>query len=319
MKTKTLEFIGKRQAGYRDRNLNEPSNGEIIVRNRYSLVSPGTELALYTGDHIGFSDPEITWARYPLDIGYSSVGEVVDSRNNTFPEGNIVLHYGTHSPISLLDKNAIKALVPKNLGEKEACFGRFAQIAYSSVAACTREPDNVLVYGAGIIGNLAAQWFVLEKASTVVVRDLSNSRMEKARLCGLTTDPKLLASPETPPQTIIEATGVPAVVQKALDEVAISGQVVLLGSTRGSMEINVYKQIHRKALVVSGAHETVLGKSANAVLDKALNLLGLGELKVAPLITHIISPEELPGIYEHLLNDPDEYLGVLVDWSSWND
>ena len=46
------------------------------------MISPGTELAFYTGTHIGFKDPSVKWAEYPFYPGYASVGNFVEIGNN---------------------------------------------------------------------------------------------------------------------------------------------------------------------------------------------------------------------------------------------
>ena len=316
MKTRTLVFEDRGRAAFVDRELPEPSDGEFLVRNSVSLVSPGTELALFTGTHVGFADPDITWAAYPLDIGYASAGRVIRSRHAGFPEGARVVHYGTHASLSLVGPTTMTHIVPEGLDEKTACFGRFAQIAYSAAAACTRNFGTVAVYGAGIVGNLAAQWFGILGADAVTIRDLSPERRETAARCGLAVESG--AAPE-PSDTVVEATGVPAVVNEALERAAVGGQVVLLGSTRGTAEIKVYKLIHRKALVLSGAHETVLGNRAEAVLGESLDRLASGDLTVGPMMTHVIGPDDLPGIYDRILASPGEYLAVHVDWSERHD
>jgi 2-desacetyl-2-hydroxyethyl bacteriochlorophyllide A dehydrogenase len=316
MKTKILVFEDKFSAAFAERVLPEPSHGEFLVRNSVSLVSPGTELALYTGTHVGFADPDIAWAAYPMDIGYASAGEVIASRSEGFPEGARVIHYGPHAPFSLVGPATTAHIIPKGLDEKTACFGRFAQIAYSAAAACTRDFGSVAVYGAGIVGNLAAQWFSVLGAGEVTVRDPDPARRETAARCGLKVES---GTPPGPAETVVEATGVPAVVNEALERAAVGGQVVLLGSTRGAVEINVYKSIHRKALVLSGAHETVLGDRALGVLGESLDRLAAGDLNAAPMMTHVIGPDDLTGIYDKILAAPQDYLGVHVDWSGRHD
>lgn len=342
MQNHTLVFTAAHCAEFQTRELSSPQENEVLVHNRYSLISPGTELALYTGSHVGFSDPEITWARYPIEPGYASVGEVIESESDRLPPGTILMHYGGHSRASLFDIDKVPwAVLPPGLDEKEACFARFAQIAYSSVAAALRPPGRVRVYGAGIVGNLAAQWFSISGADSVGLRELSKIRLEKARKCGVMVDEtagapsaEVAAAPSAaaastsaesagskndPPDTIVEATGVPAVVKEALAEIAPFGQVILLGSTRGQVELNVYKLVHRKAVLLSGAHETILGDTVREVLADSLKRLRDGSLQTAPLITHVISPAELPEIYPQLIEEPDTYLGVFVDWRLWND
>jgi NADPH:quinone reductase-like Zn-dependent oxidoreductase len=48
----------------------------VVVRSRASLVSPGTELAIFIRHDRGFDVPD-HWARYPWYPGDATVGEVV--------------------------------------------------------------------------------------------------------------------------------------------------------------------------------------------------------------------------------------------------
>ncbi len=71
---------------------------EVLVRNRLGLLSPGTELAVFTGSHRGF-DVEDHWARYPYYPGYAALGivEAVGERVRAFTPGDRVLHQGNHA------------------------------------------------------------------------------------------------------------------------------------------------------------------------------------------------------------------------------
>ena len=50
---------------------------DVLVRNRLSLISAGTELAMFTRTHRGFDEPEFSYAKYPFYPGYAAVGEVL--------------------------------------------------------------------------------------------------------------------------------------------------------------------------------------------------------------------------------------------------
>lgn len=321
MEQRVLVLTGERRAQFEARRIEEIPHGSVMIQNEYSLVSPGTELALYTGSHIGFSDPEITWARYPLDIGYASVGTITESRRGDLPKGTRVAHYGAHADRSVIDPDTLPCVpVPDDLSAAEACFGRFSQIAYSSVAALVRPARQVLVFGAGIVGNLAAQWF-REQGAKVWIADLSESRLARARTCGIegtiassSADIDAIRS-VVEPDTIVEATGAAPVVEDALRILRIRGQLVLLGSIRRPVTINAYKLIHRKLTAVVGAHETVLGEERSTVLADSLTRIAAKEIRVGELITHEIAPHKLLGVYERIEGDPDTWFGVMVKWS----
>lgn len=317
MKQRVLVFEEKQRARLQVRELPEIREGEALVRSVCSLVSPGTEIALYEKTHIGFADPEISWCAYPLDIGYATAGSVEASCIEGLEPGSTVVHYGPHADRTVISKDTpLWEPVPEGVSPSVSCFGRFAQIAYSSVAAAVRPPRRVEVYGAGIVGNLAAQWFKDLGAETSVV-DLSPRRLEIAAACGL---PRARKADEPYDQeaelidTVVEATGVASVVNEALECVAADGQVILLGSIRRPITVNAYKLIHRKAVLLSGAHESILGSRRGEVLRRSLAALKQGRLRVDPIITRRIRPDELPNVYEDIASAPDEYFGVLIEW-----
>jgi len=320
MKTRVLVFSGPKNAHLEERTIERKSDTELLIENEYSLVSPGTELALYKGTHIGFSDPDISWARYPLDIGYAAVGTVVESDRPEIPIGVRVAHYGAHGDMSIIDPDTLPCVpVPAPIDPEEACYGRFAQIAYSAVAASVREYGTVLVFGAGIVGNLAAQWF-REGGFDVWIVDPSASRLDRAAESGL--DRRIVTKSsdyegirwKVVPDTIVEATGVAPVVLDSLELLAPGGQLILLGSIRHPVEINAYKMIHRKATALVGAHETVLGDRRTDVLMDALDRIARRSLRVQALTSHRITPEELPATYDMIDADPDTWFGVCVKW-----
>lgn len=308
-----------------------PHDGQILVRNHYSLISPGTELALYTGTHVGFSDPDITWAKYPIQPGYASVG-VIEALPDSGPGkiGDVVLHFSPHGSHSLLDpQTGLLFVLEPDVDPKAALFARFAQIAATARHVCHVPPVSVLVIGAGLVGNLCAQLFQ-ENESDVVLADISETRLDLARQCGIRKRLNFAASDvrqhlqaltnDRGVDVIVEATGVPEVVTQALEIVNNYGEVLLLGSTRGPVELNVYKLIHRKKTMLSGAHESYFpvrserGVSHETMVYSILRQLVDNALKVAPLISHEIAPRDAKRAYEGLLHDKESYLGVMINW-----
>lgn len=304
---------------------------EILIKNKYSLISPGTELALFMGTHVGFKDPEIAWAKYPIAPGYASVGEVVKTggKVDCCKIGDVVFHYGTHADYTILDidKNLYYP-VRKDADMAKVLFARFCQISYTAVAASQNKTGNVLIYGAGMIGNFCAQIYKVTTGRRVFVADLSENRLEMARRCGLETinpgkgDCKELFSKATDGEgfsTVVEATGVPAVVNDCLRAVNEHGEVMFLGSTRGYVEVDVYKNIHRKFLTIYGAHENrypMFGSypSKKAFGDNAIKFIHEGKIHVDGFITDHIKPEQAQEAYQWLVDDRDHHLGIIIHW-----
>ncbi|TVS20933.1 MAG: hypothetical protein EA424_01470 [Planctomycetaceae bacterium] len=340
------------------------ADGQLLVRNAFSMISPGTELSLFTGAHVGFSDPEITWARYPLEPGYAAVGRVEEGTESFAAggqrprKGDWLLHYGTHSNRTVLDPER-QLWVPLSQHEVSDfsdesdpdtlmpyLLVRFAQIAATAVLAQVRPPENVLVFGAGIVGNLCAQLFSrVAGVKNVLLVDLSPRRLAIARSCGIAHAvvpddlDDLLAELRIDVDTVVEATGSPVVVQTALTRVAVGGQVLLLGSTKGEVDLNVYKLIHRKLVSLVGCHESLLPVTAGGMIRRPIweptdtaipawlrarshqemasaltDCMRNGELIAKPFIQRIVNPGDAQAVYEQLRDDPDEYLGVVLDW-----
>jgi NADPH:quinone reductase-like Zn-dependent oxidoreductase len=304
---------------------------QFLVRNTYSLISPGTELALYTGTHVGFSDPDIIWAKYPIQPGYASVGVIEESRGRSKGKiGDTVLHFSPHSSHSLLNaENDMFFVLEQKLDEKAALFARFAQIAATAVNIRHIQPASILILGAGLIGNLCAQLYQLQH-DTVLLADISERRLEIAQQCGVhrvLNSSAMDFSEKLHTLTnghgidlVIEVTGVPELVVQALELVNEFGEVLLLSSTRGTVDLNVYKLIHRKKTMLTGAHEGYFplksedGLSHEKFVNDILKNIADKNITTAPLISHKISHQEVKRAYEGLLHEKERYLGVIINW-----
>lgn len=304
---------------------------EIRIRNRMSMVSPGTELALYTGTHVGFGDPEIPFARYPLYPGYASVGivEEVGAEVSAPAVGSTVLHYQPHASHVTLDPAGSMCVPVPDRTPDRFLLVRFAQIASTALYAAHVEPQRVLVLGAGLVGNLCAQVFRRE-GSRVGIADLIPHRLDVAGKCGIEapvgeTDAEAQAAGVRAylgePDIVVEATGVPQLVTRALQLVRPGGEVILLGSSRGEVALNVYKLIHRKRTTLTGAHETLLPVHAAAdepsrerVARGLVSDIEAGRIVVEPLVSSRYAAEDIASAYGRLETRPEEELGVILEW-----
>jgi 2-desacetyl-2-hydroxyethyl bacteriochlorophyllide A dehydrogenase len=331
MKTRQLMLVDKNRVELEETQVTM-GTADILVKSRYSLISPGTELALFTGTHIGFNDPEIAWARYPIRPGYASVGTVEEAGSEAlgYSVGDHVLYFQPHADHSVFDpKKELIFRLPAGIDERAALFARFGQIAYTAVAASGLAEGWVLVLGGGIVGNLCAQLFQARRGRRVVVADLAPSRVALALRSGIGAaicnsdhglrEALLEVTGGEGVSTVVEATGVPSLVADALDLVNRLGEVILLGSTRGKVELDVYKRIHRKAVALIGAHESRYPRfGASASQDyfgsDVISMIADGTMKVEGFITDTVSPMDVGKAYRMLLDEQEKHLGVLIDW-----
>jgi 2-desacetyl-2-hydroxyethyl bacteriochlorophyllide A dehydrogenase len=317
----------------------EPGPHTIVASALCSLISVGTELALYSGTHIGFTLPDPPFPMMPQRPGYAMVGRVtaVGTEVEGVEQGQRVLLEAPHGSAAVADvcRDTIVPL-PNGLADAPGTLVRMAGIALTAVRVAPVQLGNaVLVYGLGLVGQLAAQLFRLSGARPVIGIDRIPARLEIARSHSITTlDVQEVDVPAEVlrltggwgPEIVVEATGSPAVVPLALQMVAKGGRVVLLGSTRGRVELDAYSQIHRKGIKLIGAHESVQDldltpghwpKVRN--LEMLAGLLASGELHTGGLITHTIAPNDALNIYDKLASRPQDYLGVVINWSGTGD
>ncbi len=330
---RSLNFIAPKKIGIVEENIPSPAAGEALIENELSLISPGTELALFTGTHVGFRDPDIPWAEFPLLPGYAAAGRVAEAGEGCpLAAGERVMYYGPHSSYGILKTGSECWARIAEVEEENSLFGRFAQISATVPYLAKKRRGNVLVFGAGLIGNFCAQLFALDGDRKVISADLSERRLSLAKSCGI---PYVINSGKEDLKTfirrvtdgegvalIVEATGVPRLVGQALELVNVLGAVYLLGSSRGDVTVNAYKHIHRKGVSLIGAHESVVGLLEKGLsshpdqetLQRMAAYLSDGSLKTDGMITHRIVPDQAEEYYNHLLEDRDNYLGVVIDW-----
>jgi threonine dehydrogenase-like Zn-dependent dehydrogenase len=300
----------------------EPGPRQILIRAACSLISAGTELALYTGAHPGFALPNAAWPKLPMPLGDTAAGvvEAVGSQVTEFAAGDRVAAWVAHGDWGVCDLDSTLARpVPAGV----TLLGvRQARITLG---------EAVVVIGLGLVGQFAAQLARLSGARPVIGLDLLPPRLAAAEAHGArpvnpqAEDARQAVAQATAgrmAEVVIEATGNPAAVPLALDLAAEAGRVVLLGSPRGKVEFDAYSTIHRKNIALLGAH-TRLGAGVGRDrtpwtharnVDLLLALLAEGSLRVDDLISHRIPPAAVFETYARLAERPQDFLGVVITW-----
>lgn len=308
--------------------------GAVRVANETSIVSAGTELAIYKGTE--------SWAPLPYVPGYGAVGRIAELSKEApregFAAGDRVFCYGGHRTSNVVNGGDLLVGVPAGLAPEHAVFARIGAVSITALRVSPPElGDVVVVLGLGLVGNLAAQLFA-RSGATVVCADICARRLELARQCGLrhvvdSSKEDLKASVMAlsggkGARTVVEATGVPAMAESAFAYAAPNGDVVLLGSPRGEYRGDLTALLNKVHLwgcgcvTLKGAHEWRFPlkpaegakHSIQRNVEILLGLLAAGDLNVAPLLTHLLPPAECQTAYQGLLNHKDVFGGVVFDW-----
>ena len=244
----------------------ELGRGEVLLRNRLGLISPGTELAIFCRTHRGFA-VEGHWARYPYYPGYCSVAEVVavGERVTALAPGDRVVHQGNHASHARQPANAV-VKVGNALGDERAVFLKMLGIALTpQLLSPVRFGESAIVFGLGMVGNLASQLCREAGAFPLTSVDPLPSRVEIARACGL--GGATAERGESTAAYVIEAVGLAAAFRGALAAVEPDGRVIVLSSPRERVEIDPYFDIHHRGVQVVGAHEWRRSREQRAPYD----------------------------------------------------
>src|SRR5438094_7362792 len=104
MKARQIVITESYKVAVREVDLPDPAPGQVLVRTEASFVSPGTELAVYTGTHQWLQDPNLPDWKFPFRPGYSAAGAVaaVGAGVAGLKPGDRVSYPGNHASPELL-------------------------------------------------------------------------------------------------------------------------------------------------------------------------------------------------------------------------
>jgi 2-desacetyl-2-hydroxyethyl bacteriochlorophyllide A dehydrogenase len=313
---------------------------EVRVKTARTLVSAGTEIAIYSGTHIGYSTPGARYPRLPFYPGYAYAGtvEAVGSEvtaHKLYKPGDRVVGSMGHQDRAVVEADGDRLdPIPDGVSFEQACLARLSAISLQGVRlARLAMGEHVAVFGQGLIGQLARQFAAIDGAATTTGVDLIDTRLEVARRHGAThvvnparEDLSALLASVTDGRgadACIEATGNPSVIADALRAVGRMGRVVLLGSPRGRIEIDPYRDLHSKGVALIGAHNNTTAAAPNAYYPwtqashrrLALELMRQGRLHTDGLISHRVPASEALPVWDALMTRQQDHLGVIIEWS----
>jgi threonine dehydrogenase-like Zn-dependent dehydrogenase len=317
----------------------------VLLRTEKTLISTGTELTGLSGEF----PPGSNWAsyvRYPWQPGYSYVGTVqaVGEGVTQLRLGMRVVGAAHHASAVVVGAGAVVPL-SEGIGAEEGTFAHLAATVLNGVHRANIElGECVVIVGAGLLGQMAAQYVRLSGGFPVVMVDLAEGRLALAKRLGVhhtlrlpvhEARPEILrlsksrgveparVQREGGADCVFEVTGHPAVVGPAVALARREGRVILLGSSRGASTIDFHDDTHGRGITLVGAHggttprhetpHTPWTRFRNEELF--LELVAAGLMNVKDLITHRYAGTQAPEAYRVLLEDRTRALGVILDWS----
>tara|TARA_B100000989_G_C19525522_1_gene466632 strand:- start:1254 stop:3353 length:2100 start_codon:yes stop_codon:yes gene_type:complete len=188
------------------------SENEVLIKNIYSVISPGTEKMLMEFGRANMLSKALQQPERVKDVinkisndglkatydsvnsklhewttsGYSSCGKVIESKTDEFKAGDLVISNGPHSEYVAVNKN-LCSLVPDNVSLLDASFTVLASVALQALRlAKPSQGETFVVYGLGLIGLILVQ-LLRSNGCKVMGVDVDENRLKLASKFGAFT------------------------------------------------------------------------------------------------------------------------------------
>lgn len=329
---KRIVFTKPKTAELLSEELRAIKANEALVETELTLISSGTERACILGM------PNTVPLTFPKHLGYCGIGRVTETGadvKNVAPGDRVLVYHGFHADFNAVNSDNLYRVYEEDLDSREAVFTIIASMGLGGVRKAELEiGESAMVMGLGLLGIFSVQFCALSGAHPVIAVDLNPERRALALKLGAdyALDPSepdfskkvKEITYEKGVSACIEVTGVAAALKQALDCAARQGRVVLLGCTRISdCDIDYYRQVHVPGIKIIGAHNMVRPKTESYPhhwtnrddCTVIMRLISAGKLKVKPILSRIVKPEEAPAIYTELCESKNFPIGTLFDWS----
>jgi len=339
-----------REIGYGEYDERTLKSNEVRLKTIYSGISQGTELTVYRGlnpymlkkwdsEKKLFVKSEETSLKFPAESGYEAVGQVIEvgSGVSKVKAGDVVYGgewYGwTHKTTHILTEDAaLRQRMPAHVNPKLGVFVPLLQTSFNGILdSQVNLGETTVVFGAGIVGQLALQFLKLSGAEVLVV-DLFDERLAIAKELG--ADEVLNGSKINVGEYIkektkgrgadvcVEATGNDMALHESIRCCAYSGEVICLGfNPNPAHNLNLGEEFHhnRISLVCSqigGVNPALLNRwDVYRVEDAVVKMLYEGKVNLEPLITHEFDFNNGKEAFELADKNPRNALQILLKYA----
>jgi threonine dehydrogenase-like Zn-dependent dehydrogenase len=324
MKTLGVVFTERRRAALLELppDTNPLGPHEVRGSTLATIVSAGTELAVYDGLHGG---------GYPAHPGYASVFRIEETgaEVSRAKAGDVVFSMDSHRSTQRVHEDNIVS-VPAGLAPEKAVFARMMSVSMSTLTTTTaRPPAKVVVTGLGLVGHLASQIFS-SCGYRVIACDPVEARRKIAQQAGIATVRE--AVPVDDPEIAdhvalaIECSGNEAGAFDCCKVVQKRGEVVLIGTPwRKRTDLTAFEIVHaifhRYVVVRSGWEWELPVKPtdfrANSIMGNiaaAMEWIATDRVHVDGLY-RLEPPSNAADAYAMLAAGACDRLAVVFDWA----
>ena len=274
------------------------------------IVEVGSQVGgLSVGDNVTFTPQVTCGVCYPCTHGMYHICEELKVMG--FQTGGAAQEF-----IAVDAEQILK--IPDHVSLDQAAMVEPVSVA---VHALSRAGDvqgkSVLVLGAGTIGNLVSQVAKASGARAVMVTDISEYKLDKARECGtnLAINPReedlgqALLRDFGPDRAdlILECVGVQETITQAIENARKGTTIVVVGVFGKKPEVDLGLVQDRELSLVG----TLMYQKQD--YERAIELVASGKLCLDTMITHRFPFKEYLKAYETIEGSKGHYMKVMVD------
>ncbi|MEI6520078.1 MAG: zinc-binding alcohol dehydrogenase [bacterium] len=329
MKTKALKVTGLNTIELSEINIPDLLPGQVLIKNIYTAISPGTELRCMAQGQPGSED-------MPFIPGYSALGTIIAPADAAIPVGTVVFHngameadihlmWGGHTEYAIRPVDKVY-LVPETVNLKSAALTKLAAIPYHGMRLAKIQPDEkVAVIGLGPIG-MCSSLCVKSTGADLFAFDLSEKRVELAKSLGINafqvegsiydTAHPLIGDGAN---VVIDSTGAPAVLPQSARlliepewDITLreTPRLILQGSFKDEFTLN-YQEIFRQEATI------LVPRNDNPQdYNTVLSMQRRGLLPLDKLIGEPLNPTDCMDIYTTLRTNPQAMLTAVFSWDN---
>lgn len=329
----TVVFSAPEKVGLEDYEMPVPASGEVLIQTEVSLISTGTELTFLKGicpENSKWS----TYIHYPMTSGYSNVGTIIAVGEGVSRDwiGKRVASFCKHAQYVVSEEQELRP-IQYEIPPEQASFFAVAEVGINGIRRTGIELGNrVVVYGAGIIGQLLIRFLLAGGCTEIIVVDTAQNRLSYLPktpaiipINPLEQDVKEIVLQTTQGKLadiVFETTGNAELIPSEFEVLHQQGKFCILSSPKAKTLFDFHDLCNAGSIQIIGAHtsaqapvETFDNPWTPARNSEAFfKMIHNGQIDISNLISHRAGYQQAAQQYEMLLKDRSQAMGVLLEW-----
>lgn len=333
-------MVQPKKIEFREVPVPKPGEGEVLVKIMRIGIC-GSDIHVYHGLH--------AFTKYPITQGHEVSGEIVELGEKV--EGLYVgqrvtiepqvtcgkCHPCRHGKYNLCEELKVMGFqttgvaseyfavdaakitpIPQDMSFDEgAMIEPLAVAVHAANQAWEVKDQNIVVIGAGPIGNLVAQTLKAKGARAVMVSDISDLRLSIAKECGV--DYAINTREKDLGEAILEAFGpdkADLIYDCAGNDISMGQAIKYARKGSQIILVAVFAKMANVDLAVLNDHEldlntTMMYRHPDYV--EAIELVNAGKINLKRLMSNHFTFLDYQKAYEHIDNNRESTMKVLID------